>query len=79
MTKPIMLEDYTDFHDNNVDINEVNNCPISSMRSNRCQVRSLHRDPLYARSRHGESVTRQSVVWRTLTFTGNPGYLKTLK
>jgi hypothetical protein len=80
VTKPIKLEDYTDKHDNQVAIDPVNSCPniidalealpntVVSPGSVWCEEQAW-----------GEGYASECGVSYSLTFTGNPGYLKELE
>jgi hypothetical protein len=77
VTKPIMLEDYTNSHLNNVDKDEVDSCvdiinalealpsAVIEPGSVRCEEQA-----------YGIGYAAECGISYSLTFTGNPGYLK---
>ena len=80
VTKPILLEDYTDSHYNNVDIDEVNSCPhiVNALESLPSSI--IAADSVVCQEEAwGVGYAAECGVAYSLTFTGNPGYLKDLE
>ena len=80
VTKPIRLEDYTDRHDNNVDIDEAHSCPdivnaLEALPSGVIAPGSVACEE----QAWGVGYASECGVAYSLTFTGNPGYLKDLE
>lgn len=77
ITKPIHLEDYTNSHDNNVDIDEVDSCidiinALEALPNTVIEPGSI----VCEEQAHGIGYAAECGITYSLTFTGNPGYLK---
>jgi hypothetical protein len=80
VTKPINLEDYTDSHENNVDKDEVHSCKdiinaLEALPSTVIEAGSV----VCEEQAHGIGYAAECGVTYSLTFTGNPGYLKDIE
>ena len=77
VTKPINLEDYTNSHLNNVDIDEVDSCTdivnaLEALPNTVIEPGSV----VCEEQAYGIGYAAECGISYSLTFTGNPGYLK---
>jgi hypothetical protein len=80
VTKPINLEDYTNSHENNVDIDEVHTCvdivnALEALPNTVIESGSV----VCEEQAYGIGYAAECGIAYSLTFTGNPGYLKDIE